>query len=207
MITKRKSICAVLTALLFTAFATSCQKGSSPLNEDPVQVQGVVAVQAEEPGSAVKNSRMAATLLEGPLDPVPIYEYYNSGCSCRALSTNTSITGWTRIGASFAGYLNNISHLSTIPIYEYALYNPNLADVTYSPNPNDPNILSFPGWQLNSSTPKFYVYSHSGVVGSIPVYRYYNSSESSTLFTSNSTIHIDYPGWVSNGIAWYAAAP
>lgn len=136
----------------------------------------------------------------------PIYEFYSQAGVQRVVTPNANFqlfySGWNYIGFSFRAFLTQES--GTIPIYEYA--NNVDGDHTYSPNPNDPNILSFPNWYRVGSGPIFYVYSTSAA-GRIPVYRYYNASETSTLFTSNNRIHLDYPGWSLQGISWYALPP
>ncbi|GAA0558659.1 hypothetical protein GCM10009415_45800 [Chitinophaga japonensis] len=132
----------------------------------------------------------------------PIYEFFSGSRQDRALTTNANYqlfySGWTYIGFSFRAFIHPAS--GTTPIYEYV--NNSVGDHTFSSNPNDPNILSFPGWQRVGAGPAFYVYS-SNTSGTIPIYRYYNVSESSTLFTSNPRIHLDYAGWTQEGIAWY----
>jgi hypothetical protein len=132
----------------------------------------------------------------------PIYEFYSPSRKDRIVTVNANhqlvYSGWNYIGFSFRAFMT--TQPGTIGMYEY--YNDAVGDHTYSPNPNDPNILSFPNWHL-SGGPVFYVYS-TNVAGTIPVYRYYNISESSTLFTSNPRIHLDYAGWTQEGIAFYA---
>lgn len=132
----------------------------------------------------------------------PIYEFYNPSRRDRVVTANANLQlvygDWNYIGFSFRAFLTQ--QPGTVGIYEY--YNDDAGDHTYSPAPNDPNILSFPNWHMSPGI-VFYVYP-TNVTGSIPIYRYYNISESSTLFTANPRIHLDYQGWTLEGISFYA---
>ena len=132
----------------------------------------------------------------------PMYEFHNGARQDRVITSNANywltFSGWNYIGFSFRAFIH--PQAGTTGMYEYV--NNSQGDHTFSPNPNDPNILSFPGWQL-AGGPVFYVYT-TNVAGTIPVYRYYSVSESSTLFTSNPRIHLDFAGWTLSGVAFYA---
>ncbi len=132
----------------------------------------------------------------------PVFEYYNSANTDNVVTINQNYhniySGWTYVTSTFRAFLNN-STSGTIPIYEY--YNSSQKDHAYSPTPNDPNIIGYPGWaQVGLS---FYVYS-SNISGSIPVYWYYKSSQSRHLYTSNPNINAIESGWSTPQIAWYA---
>lgn len=196
----RNSLYVALTVLLFNALMISCKKATSFQHESINQAHEPVASQAMRSGIDAVDAAYDDLL------GLPIYEYYNSSRKDRVLipDANFSSPGWSLVGTSFRAPLSNISHLGTIPIYQYI--NNVLGDHAYSPNPNDPNILGYPDWQREGTGPVFYVFPNNNVVGTIPVYHYYNASETSNLYTSNPRIHLDFPGWVQTGIAWYGGS-
>jgi len=192
----RKSLCVALAALLFNAFIISCKKDTAIQVESIGQANEPIASQAKKSGTDPLNAAVYDLL------GVPIYEYYNSARQDRLLTpdANFSSPGWSLVGTSFRGATSFMSHTFEVGIYQYV--NNVLGDHAYSPDPNDQNILGYPDWQREGTGPVFYVLPEHNVVVDIPVYHYYNASETSNLYTSNSRIHLDYPGWVQTGIAW-----
>lgn len=206
---KRNTIYVTLTALLFTILIISCKKESSTLKGPSAQAPGIAVAGTKIQGfdNRTTNSMSLSTADLDQLDPVPIYDYYNSANGDRYLTgdANFSSPGWTRVGVAFRAYLGNITHLGVIPIYEY--YNNVVQDHAYSTDPNDPGILGYPNWFRNTPGPVFYARPNGAIIGSVPVYSYYNASLTAHLYSTDPDIPSKYPGWGEKFLVWYAWLP
>ncbi|MGO4293172.1 M57 family metalloprotease [Chitinophaga sp. RAB17] len=84
----------------------------------------------------------------------------------------------------------------TVALYRF--YQSDISDHIYS---TDVNIVSgAPGWNLEGIAG--YVYP-TGVAGSVPVYRYWNAMQSDHISTTDNNA-ANYPGYVNQGVAYYA---
>ena len=122
------------------------------------------------------------------ISQVPIYRFYNPNSGDhfytaseneKSILANTNKSGYLIEGVAFYAYNSQITN--TLPVYRF--FNSANGDHFYTISEDEKkSLIDNPQWGYSYENIAFYTYN-SQLIGSLPIYRFYNSTNSDHLYT------------------------